>query len=236
MNTRTPSRDLVHAMQTAFASSSQAWPIARDFGLAAIGAKPVALRNHKCDSAGRLRYGFDGHLWDPLPLLCALRADGLSVFIDASARNTDAIVAVSLDAGLSALAAHLFEEAHERGVVGPDDLELRLGALFGYPKSGTLALLGRRKAADRQNILDRLAPQDRPFTGCKFASDEAGVRDALAYARRLGRAWRSAFGNLGYEEASMWSESGNMDRALTAPQTESLSGGYRSWLLSSQTR
>jgi hypothetical protein len=77
-----------------------------------------------------------------------------------------------------------------------ETIEIRIGALLGYPRSGTMALLGRGPRATRSEVRSHLTDVETWFTDGTSARSSDGLAEGVAAARRMARAFHEWYGHL----------------------------------------
>lgn len=169
--------------------------------MVAIGAKPAASRTFRI-MPDRLVTGYGTDWWDPAALVAALRTDGMAVYeFDSFVSGKGFVPSRHLVVAPSITRArHIercFREINDatRSAATQDRFHVRLGALLGFPRSGTDALLGRRIPAIRAQLEARLDPEEIRFAGLTFAGDPNGLEDAVRYTRSAAAAFIAAFGS-----------------------------------------
>jgi len=188
------------AIRHAFGESVQAPGVVRDFGLVACGAKPAAVHAFRLFDDGVMRYGGLRSWWNPEPLLEALRRAGLAVVefpnLDGPGQITVVVAPTVARAHRVAAAKPVSVDARPESLRRADQLNLRMGVLLGYPRSGSLALVGQRPEGNQADLLPHLSAVETWFANWMAAGDEAGLREAIDVSRRHAAAFEAAFGPL----------------------------------------
>lgn len=202
---RTPSAEIVSAVRDAM-ESPHGRLVAMQLGLVAIGEKPASLRCFVLRACDERLFGFEGSWWDGKVLLGVLRADGVAVVEGENVlRSTSSsqVKSVNVAVSLSERRAHhllrairaIQDAAQTEDRRRSRNLELRTGALLGYPRSGTLAWLDRLPTLSKPSVdLESLLGGDLPFSDCIIAAEEPGRSEGVARVKRLAAAFRQAFG------------------------------------------
>lgn len=186
------------AVRRAF-KSPQAREIARQFGLVAIGAKPASLRTFVHGENGSLKVGFGRNWWIADDFLAVLRRSDLAVitFPSYDSGTMDTVVVAPTVARAELVRRCL------RDIMDPnttparkETIEIRIGALLGYPRSGTMALLGRGPRATRAEVRSHLTDVETWFTDGTSARSSDGLAEGVAAARRMARAFHEWYGHL----------------------------------------
>jgi hypothetical protein len=186
------------AVRLAF-QSPQAREIARQFGLVAIGAKPASLRTFVHGENGSLKVGFGKSWWVADDFLAALRGSDLSVitFPSFDSRTMDTVV-VAPTLARAKLVRRCLRDVMDssKSPARKETIEIRLGALLGYPRSGTMAYLGRNPRATRAEVRSHLTDVETWFTDGTSAASPEGLAEGVAAATRMAHAFHAWYGHL----------------------------------------
>jgi hypothetical protein len=186
------------AVRTAF-QSPQAREIARQFGLVAIGEKPASLRSFMHGDNGSLKIGFGKTWWVADGFLTALRGSDLAVltFLSYDTDRMDTVVVAPTLARAERVKRCLRDIMDPRTSPGRlKTTEMRLGALLGYPTSGSLAYIGRLPRAPRSDVRDHLTDAETWFTDGISAATPEGLLEGVEAAQRMAREFHAWYGYL----------------------------------------
>jgi hypothetical protein len=194
----TPHPSIYQAVRKTYLANPAARSVVRQFGLVALGVKPASLNVFYLDASRKPYFGSSNSLWYPEPFLNIMARHGLKISSGLTARN-NYLIAAALDLDTAQQVREVYEltemaSSHRSTDIQIDESHIyELGALFGYPRSGTESLLGYRGQAHRELVLAKLAPEDRPFMECSIAGDPEGLAEGLEYFRALGRVFRETY-------------------------------------------
>ena len=194
----TPHPSIYQAVRKTYLTQPAARSVVRQFGLVALGVKPSSLNVFYLDASHKPYFGSSNSLWDPETFLNIITRHGLKISTSLTAKN-NYLIAAALDLTTAQRVCELYELTERASGRKLTDRPIdeshiyELGALFGYPRSGTESLLGYRGQAHRELVLGRLALEDRPFMECSIAGDPGGLDEGLEYFRALGRVFREAY-------------------------------------------
>jgi len=186
------------AVRLAF-QSPQAREIARQFGLVAIGEKPASLRSFMHKENGGLRIGSGQSWWIADEFLAAVRGSDLAVvtFPSYDTNRMDTVVVAPTLARAERVRRCLRDIMDPR--TGPGrmvTIEMRLGTLLGYPRSGSLAYVGRLPRATQAEVRGPLTDDETWFTDGVSAGTPDGLAEGIAAAKRMAAAFHGWFGHL----------------------------------------
>jgi len=194
----TPHPSIYQAVRKTYLAHPAARAVVRQFGLVALGVKPTSLNVFYLDASRKPYFGSSNSLWYPENFLNIMARHGLKISSGLTAKN-NYLIAVALDLATAQRVREVYELTEIASSRKPIDIQIdeshiyELGALFGYPRSGTESLLGYRGQAHRELVLARLSPEDRPFMECSIAGDPGGLDEGLEYFRALGRVFRETY-------------------------------------------
>lgn len=75
-------------------------------------------------------------------------------------------------------------------------IDIRLGALLGYPRSGTMAWLNRAPRAARSAVCAQLTDKEQRFIQCTTAASREGFAEGVAQIRGHARAFAEVYGDI----------------------------------------
>lgn len=172
-------------------ASSQSHAVLREFGLVAIGVKPVSARSFVIGADGELLVGHGDTWWDASRLLHQLvDHHGCTAISRQRSSDGQAVVVLSLRATLAHKAAAILAAIDASGVETATHVH-RLGRLFGYPSSSFAAYRRQAARAVKAQLDDLVSVEDRRFIGYAVAAAPQAMRAAADHADCL----RQAFGH-----------------------------------------
>jgi hypothetical protein len=193
-----PHPSIYQAVRKTYLAHPAARSVVRQFGLVALGIKPSSLNIFYLDAGHKPYFGSSNSLWYPETFLNILARHGLKISTGLTAKN-NYLIAAALNLATAQRVRELYELTEIASSRKLKDAPIdeshiyELGALFGYPRSGTESLLGYRGQAYRELVLAKLTLEDRPFMECSIAGDPEGLEEGLEYFRALGRVFREAY-------------------------------------------